>query len=368
MARCLTLAARSQSRASPNPRVGAVIVDSSGQVLGEGWHQAYGEAHAEVNAIQDAVSKHPAKRLHKATLFVNLEPCSHHGQTSPCTKVITRYGIRRVVYGMSDPNPRAAGGAAYLESAGVNVIGGVLRPQCWRLNEAFAHLLTTGRPLVSLKLAQSLDGCVATRTGDSQWISGQDARNRVHQWRAESDAVLTGAGTACADNPSLTVRHVQGPQPQRIVIDMRGRLPWHLKMFTDPWADRTTAVVTEGSSPAYASALCARGGRILKFAADPQGHLDLKALMCALGSQSDRRPVQSMLVEAGPGLATALLKADLVDRLYAFIAPTVIGEGLRSVGNLGVGDLADARTFAEHTWEVVEPDILFCGYRHKAKA
>ena len=365
MARCLTLAAQGQSRVSPNPRVGAVLVDPLGQVLGEGWHRAYGEPHAETAAIQDALSKHPAIKLQDATLYVNLEPCHHHGQTPPCTQSILKHGIPRVVYGMSDPNPKASGGGAYLESKGVEVVKGILGAQCWRFNEAFAQFVTEGRPLVSVKLAQSLDGCVATRTGESQWISGESARHWVHQWRAESDAILTGAGTASADNPSLTVRHVEGPQPQRIVLDARGQLPAHLKLFNDQWAARTTAVVSDKSAPVYGSSLESKGGRIMRLATNPHGRIDLADLLRKLSHQSNTAPIRSILVEAGPGLATALLNANLVDRLYMFIAPTIIGNGMPSIGDLGIEDLVDACAFAEHTWEVIEPDILFRGFKHE---
>lgn len=367
MARCLTLAAQSQSRASPNPRVGAVLVDAKGQLLGEGWHRSFGDVHAEVAAVEDALSRHPAEKLKQTTLYVNLEPCHHFGKTPPCTGIIMRYGISRVVVGMSDPNPRASGGTEHLQAQGVEVISGVLGHQCWRFNEAFAHHVATGRPLVTLKIAQTVDGCVATRTGDSQWITGEKARRRVHQWRAESDAVLIGSGTASVDNPSLTVRHIEGPQPERIVIDSRGRLPAKLKLFTDRWANHTTAAVSEACDPAYAESLKAKGGRILGFAVNDQGHLDLEAIVRTLGTQTDRPPVQSLFVEAGPGLATALLTAGLVDRLFVFLAPKIIGQGIRSIGDLGAVNLVDAYAFAEHAWEILEPDILFCGYRHKAK-
>ena len=367
MARCLTLAAHSQSRASPNPRVGAVLVDAKGQLLGEGWHRSFGDVHAEVAAVEDALSRHPAEKLKQATLYVNLEPCHHFGKTPPCTGMIMRYGISRVVVGMSDPNPRASGGTQHLQAQGVEVISGVLGHQCWRFNEAFAHHITTGRPLITLKIAQTLDGCVATRTGDSQWITGEKARRRVHQWRAESDAVLIGSGTASVDNPSLTVRHIEGPQPERIVIDSRGRLPANLKLFTDQWTNRTTAVVSKACDPAYANSLTANGGRIVRLAANDEGYLDLEAIVRTLGTQTNRPPVQSLFVEAGPGLATALLEADLVDRLFVFFAPRIIGQGIGSIGDLGVVNLADAYDFAEHAWEILEPDILFRGYKHKAK-
>ena len=235
------------------------------------------------------------------------------------------------------------------------------------LNEAFVHHLTTGRPLVTLKLAQSLDSCVATRTGESQWITGPDARHRVHVWRAESDAILTGAGTAQIDNPSLTIRHTKGSQPQRLVIDSHGKLPANLKLFTDEWATHTTAIVSKTSQPKYAHMLQQRGGRLLRFPMDSHGHLDLYEVLNTLGAQTDRSLVQSLLIEAGPRLATAFLKANLVDRLYLFLAPKLIGQGLSTIGNLGVSSLSEAHTFAEHTWEVIESDLLFCGYKHRVQ-
>ena len=363
MARCLTLAAKAQSQASPNPRVGAVIVDADGQCLGEGWHQAYGQPHAEVAAIRDARARFPADFLKQATLYVNLEPCSHHGQTPPCVDAIIDSGIPRVVIGMADPNPRAAGGAALLRSHGLEVTTGVLNNQCGRFNEAFTHHLRTSRPLVTLKIAQTLDSCVATRSGESQWITGEQARNKVHRWRAESDAVLIGAGTAQEDDPSLTVRHIEGPQPLRIVLDAQGRLRPQLKLFNDQWAGRTIVVVGEQSKPAYAEDILDRGVRIMPLPTNNHGHIDLAFMMQKLGTLAD--PIQSLLVEAGPGLATALLKANLVDRLFLFVAPKIIGQGTPSIGDLGIMNLTDAFAFAEHTWEVVGNDMLFCGYQHK---
>jgi diaminohydroxyphosphoribosylaminopyrimidine deaminase / 5-amino-6-(5-phosphoribosylamino)uracil reductase len=370
MDRALALASRGAGCVSPNPMVGAVLVSPAGEVLGEGWHGRFGGPHAEVWAVRDAASRGHAARLAEATLFVSLEPCSHHGKTPPCADLIVETGIPRVVAAMEDPDPRVAGrGLARLREAGVEVSVGVRRREAARLNEAFVRHVTTGRPLVTLKVAQTLDGRVATRSGDSRWVSGPAARALVHRWRAEADAVLVGAGTARADDPALTVRHDwpgrpagDTRQPGRVVLDRAGTLPPSLKLFTDAHAARTVAAVAGGAAPAYARALAASGGALLALP-ERDGHLDLEALLAALGAGVDgRQPVQSLLVEAGPRLATALLAGDLVDRLAVFIAPRVLGEGLPSVGDLGIATMAAARTFAEHSWETVGEDVLFRGF------
>jgi len=352
MRRCLALAARGQSPVYPNPRVGAVVVSEEGVVLGEGWHARRGEGHAEPTAIADALQKHGNEAIHNATIYVNLEPCSHTGRTPPCTQAVLKQGIPRVVVGMADPNPRAAGGADVLRSHGVQVTMGVLEEACKRLNEPFLHSLCSTRPLVMLKIAQTLDGRVATSTGHSQWITGRPARRRVHAWRADTDGILTGSGTARADNPSLTVRHVQGPNPRRFVLDRKGALPSHLHLFSD--GVPTTAIVGPEARPAYAEQLQERGGAILRIP-EKDGHLDLQKLIHQLG-------VHTLMVEAGPRLATALLRKDLVDRLFVFVAPKVLGGGMASVDGLNFATMDRSITFAGHTWEQVGDDLLFCGY------
>ena len=344
-----------------------MLVDPDGEVLGEGWHQTHGGPHAEVNAIHDAEAQHGPEALRDATLYVNLEPCTHHGKTPPCTDLILQRGIPRVVVGMADPFPAVGGqGIERLRAQGVDVEVGVLEADCRRLNEAFVRHVETGRPLVTLKIAQTLDGRIATRTGDSQWISGKASRTRVHQWRSELDGVLVGSGTAQADDPRLTVRHVDGRQPLRLVLDRTGALPPDRTLFTDEFADHTIAVVGEGHGmPAYADALKAAGGHMLRIPETEAGHLNLKALLTRLGKDGGRGavPLQSLLVEAGPGLATALFRQALVDRFFCFIAPKLIGEGLPSLRDLGIKQMADALTFAESTWEPVGDDLLFRGYR-----
>ena len=364
MERCLSLAANADSATSPNPRVGCVILSSEGKLLGEGWHRHAGGPHAETEAIEQAGSRYGPKALKGATLVVNLEPCNHQGRTPPCTQGILQAGIARVVIGMRDPNPGAAGGMAMLREHKVAVTTDILRDRCYRFNEAFVHWHSKRLPFVTLKLAQTLDGCVATATGESQWITGEAARKYVHVWRREHDAVLIGSGTARVDNPSLTVRHVSGTQPMRIVLDGSGRLPATLKLFTDQWGAKTTAVITEGVTPEYSDQLLGNGG-CLMVAPSEAGHISLPTLIHLLGetTQAGSR-VQSLLVEAGPALASALLRQNLVDRLRLFIAPKMIGNGLRAIEDLGVKQLAQSLVFAQYSWESVGVDQLFTGYKH----
>ena len=367
MQRCLELAQRGAGAVSPNPMVGAVLVGPDGTMLGEGFHQKYGGPHAEAHAIHAAEAQHGPEALHTATMYVNLEPCSHHGKTPPCTDLIVQKGIPRLVVGMIDPFPAVAGqGIRKLRAQNVEVEIGVLEAACRRLNEAFVHHVETGRPLVTCKIAQTLDGRIATRTGDSRWISGEAARTLVHRWRGELDGVLVGRGTAEADDPHLTVRHVEGRQPVRLVLDRMGTLPPTLNLFTDHFAAQTIAVVgAEQDAPAYGEALCDAGGTMLRIQETDDDHLDLKALLDRLGKDGGRatEPMQSLLVEAGPGLATALFRQDLVDRFFCFVAPKLIGKGMPSLRDLGINRMADARTFVESRWEQVGDDMLFRGYR-----
>ncbi len=365
MRRCLELAAAGAGYVSPNPLVGAVLVDPDGNVLGEGYHARFGDAHAERVAINNALERHDEQALKEATLYVSLEPCSHHGKQPPCSDLVLEKEIPRVVVGMEDPFPKVNGsGIQRLRDAGVDVTVGVREKECQRLNEAFLHHVETGRPLVTLKIAQTLDGRVATSTGDSRWVTGAEARTLVHHWRATIDGVLVGSGTAHADNPRLTVRHVEGRQPQRFVLDRRGELPATLRLFNDDEVHYTTAVVGETGRPAYQKLLEAEGGTVLR-SPERDGHLDLAALLDTLGECGGRkgRPLQSLLIEAGPGLATALLRQQLVDRLFVFIAPKVVGEGVPAVGDLGIRKMAGALTFTETHWEAVGDDMLFRGYR-----
>jgi diaminohydroxyphosphoribosylaminopyrimidine deaminase/5-amino-6-(5-phosphoribosylamino)uracil reductase len=369
----LRAAADGESVASPNPTVGAALIGPSGEVLAAAHTAPYGGPHAEVRALERAATAYGAEALRTATLYVTLEPCSHHGKTPPCAELIVERGIPRVVVGMRDPFPAVAGrGIRRLEAAGVEVLVGVREAACRRLHEAFVTRITEGRPLVTLKWAQTLDGAVATRGGSSQWISSVESRTLVHRWRAQADAVLVGAGTARHDDPTLTARHVPLPggrqQPLRIVLDRQGTLPSSLRLFSDEHAGRTVTVVAEGTLPSYKDALAGEGGRLLEIPEVETGgarHLDLRALLAALAAgPADHRPVQSLLVEPGPGLTTAFVRQGLADRLCAFIAPKLIGDdGRRVVGPLGVELMADAHAFAESRWETVGSDVLLRAYR-----
>ena len=374
MDRALAIARRGAGAVSPNPLVGAVIVGPGGEVWGEGWHGGWGGPHAEVWAVRDAERRGYGDRLDEATLYVTLEPCSHTGKTPPCADLVLDRGIPRVVVAHEDPYPEVAGrGIRRLREGGVEVAVGVRERAARRLNEAFLTHVRTGRPLVTLKTAATLDGQIAAASGDSRWVTSRPARALVHQMRAETDAVLVGAGTALADDPALTVRHVPlGPgqrQPLRVVLDREGALPPALGVWGDGAAP-TVAVVSEAAAPpAYADALASWGGVVLRVP-ERDGHLDLGDLIGRLGSGGDLpegvRPVQSVLVEAGPGLATAFLAQDLADRVLWFVAPKVLGAGRPAVGDLGAGRMADALPFAESRWEVVGPDVLLHGYRREA--
>lgn len=365
--RCLELAAGGAGRVSPNPLVGAVLVGPDGRLLGEGRHEAYGGSHAEVHAIEEAERKHGTGIFERATLYVNLEPCNHRGKTPPCTDLLLEYDIPRLVVGMVDPFPDAAGtGLARLREEGVEVREGVLEEACYRLNESYLHHLDTGRPLVTVKAAQTLDASIATASGDSRWISGKTSRTLVHQWRVSTDAVLVGTGTALSDDPRLTVRHVDGPQPLRIVLDRQARLPRDLRLFTDEYVDRTIVVTSRDAAPDYAAAVQEQGGSVMRIP-ETDEHLSLERLMNTLGQlrTPDGRTVQSILVEAGSELSTALFSREMVDRFFLFIAPKLLGDGKPMVEDLGIVEMKDALTFVQAAWKPVGEDMLFCGYRHR---
>ena len=357
MERCLELAANADSVTSPNPRVGCVILSTEGRLLGEGWHRYAGGPHAENEAIRQVRSRHGAKALRGATLVVNLEPCNHQGRTPPCTHTVIDAGIAKVVVGMHDPNPKACGGIDRLRAENIEVISDVLKAKCYRFNEAFVHWHTRKKPFVSLKVAQTLDGCVATAAGESRWITGKEARKYVHIWRRETDAVLIGSGTARADNPSLTVRHVSGTQPWRIVLDRQAKLPDTLEMFNDQWTGRTICVVTHPPASDYTQ----RCGRLI-VAESGEDRILLPQLIQQIGEEMN---IQSILVEAGPRLSSAFLKQNLVDRLRIFIAPKLFGQGLHAFEDMEVRSLAESNLFQSHSWETVGEDVLFTGYKYK---
>jgi diaminohydroxyphosphoribosylaminopyrimidine deaminase / 5-amino-6-(5-phosphoribosylamino)uracil reductase len=340
MRRALQLAERGWGRVAPNPLVGAVVV-RAGENVGEGWHSEYGAPHAEVEALRSA-----GDRARGASLYVTLEPCAHEGKTPPCTDAIQAAGIRRVVFAARDPNPKAAGGAETLRTAGLDVVDGVEERAALDLNAPFFHVHSDSggvRPWLALKLALSLDARIADAEGRSAWITGEPARAEVHRLRAGYDAVAVGIGTALADDPRLTVRGEADPRiaPVRIVFDRLLRLP------ADGYLARTAReipVLVVGSPVAEAGradALARAGVEVIPAA-------DLVGAMRALRE----RGIRSVFCEGGAALAGALLAADLVDRLHLFYAPLFLGEG----GRAPFRGLPDARMADVVRWRHLYTD------------
>ncbi len=315
MARALRLAERGRGAVSPNPMVGAVVVKND-RVLGEGWHRTFGAAHAEVEALERAGTE-----ARGAALFVTLEPCAHFGKTPPCTAAILAAGITRVVVAIRDPNPRVAGGGArLLEKRGVTVEVGLLEGKARELNRGFLTWITEGRPLVTVKLAQSLDGRIATRNGDSKWITGEEARRETHRLRARHDALLVGGATVAADNPELTVRHVRGRNPVRVVVDPELKTSRKARWLREDGTRRIVAA-TRRSALERRAGFAAAGAEVWILPAGPKGGVSIKALTKRLAEAG----LVSVMVEGGGRLAGAFLSRGLVDRLRVFTAPILLG-------------------------------------------
>ncbi len=327
MVRALALAENGLNTTTPNPRVGCVIVNG-GEVIGEGWHERAGEAHAEVNALRDVAAR--GKDSRGTTLYSTLEPCNHVGRTPSCAGAVIAAGVSRVVAAMADPNPEAAGGAARLRAAGIGVDIGLLEGAARDLNVGFVSRLTRGRPWVRMKAAASLDGRTALASGASQWITGDAARADGHRWRARACAILTGSGTVRQDDPELTVRAVVTPrQPRRIVIDSHGETPASAKVLAGGHAWIVTAGQRNPQWPA--------GVEVLVLP-DAEHRVDLQALMQALGA----RGINELHVEAGGKLNAALLAAGLVDEILLYLAPCLLGDPARGIAEWreGLADLS----------------------------
>lgn len=322
MARALTLARRGLYGTDPNPRVGCVLV-REGEIIGEGWHQRAGEPHAEVNALNAA-----GALAHGATVYVTLEPCCHHGRTPPCTDALLKAGISRLVAAMPDPNPQVAGrGLAILRDAGVTVDCGLLEAEAQALNPGFIQRMTTNRPFVRIKLAMSLDGRTALASGESQWLTGEAARQDVQQLRARSSAIMTGIGTVLADDPGLNVRLPEATrQPLRVILDSGLRTPPTARTLRLPGS---VLIFTAVADPASQAPLRAAGAEIIMAPRTEQG-LDLRAVMAELA----RRECNEIHVECGPTLTGALLQAGLMDELVIYMAPLLLGDKARGLFQL----------------------------------
>jgi diaminohydroxyphosphoribosylaminopyrimidine deaminase/5-amino-6-(5-phosphoribosylamino)uracil reductase len=329
MRRALRLAARAAGRTSPNPMVGAVVVRGD-QIVGEGFHRAAGEPHAEVNALAKA-----GDAARGATLYTTLEPCAHHGRTPPCVDAIVTAGVRRVVAAMRDPDPRTDGkGFRQLKASGVEVEQGMLEAEALRLNEGFVSRVRRGRPFVVVKLATTLDGRVTAR--GRRYLVGKRALREVHRLRDRSDAVLVGIGTILADDPQLTVREVTGRDPLRVIVDTEARTPASAKVVRAKDPQRTVLFVARDADTRRTNRL-REAGVLLATLPRAEGGLDLGAAMRWLGEHG----VNTVLSEAGPHVAGALVRAGLADRLMIITAPIAGGDGPPALA--GVTDIADLK-------------------------
>ena len=348
MRRALELAARGLYSTHPNPRVGAVLARDE-QIVGEGWHERAGEAHAEPIAIRSA-----GERARGATAYVTLEPCSHHGRTPPCVDVLLAAGVRRVVYAVADPNPRVNGqGASRLKAAGLTVQSGLLAAEAEALNAGFMMRMRHGRPFVRLKSAASLDGRTALANGASKWITSEAARHDVQHWRALSGAILTSAATVLADDPRLDVRLAGAPrQPLRVVLDRRRRVRPNARILAAPGEALVFAAVTKTRRVA-AEGEKVGDARVERLRAI-RAHLDLTRVFARLGELE----INEVLVEAGPRLSGALLSAGLVDEWLVYLAPKLLGRDAKPLATLArLTKLDAAPQFELFEAQTVGPDL-----------
>jgi diaminohydroxyphosphoribosylaminopyrimidine deaminase/5-amino-6-(5-phosphoribosylamino)uracil reductase len=339
MRTALASARRASGRTHPNPSVGA-IVQRGGRLLGRGATRPPGGPHAEVIALRSAQRKHGGRALRGATLVVTLEPCCFEGRTGPCTDAIIEAGIGRIVVGCRDPHPRVNGrGLRSLRAAGVEVVQGVLEAECREHHRGFFSVCERGRPFVSLKLASTLDGRIATRSGDSRWITGPEARRWVHARRAVADAIMVGSGTALADDPDLGARRGERVirRPARVLVDSRLRVPASAALYRLISDDSPTYVITRTAARGR-RAVSRAGAQLIDVAGKP-GALDLEAALEQLAEAG----LTNVFVEGGGGLAAALLRLGLVDEIHWITAPRLIGgDGREAVGGLGVDALSDS--------------------------
>ena len=348
MKRCLTLAKKASGRTAPNPMVGAVILDKNLNFVSEGYHQKYGEAHAEVNAINAAKEKNID--ITNGTIIVSLEPCSHYGKTPPCADLIIKSGLKRLVIGCIDPNIKVAGnGIKKCKSAGIEVITGILEDECKKINEIFFKNQTQKLPFITIKTATTLDGKIATKTGSSKWITGPKSRNFVQQLRNNHDAILTSSNTIIADNPSLTCRLKNGKNPIRIIIDSKLKTSPSAKVYQND-GTRTIIATTLENNAKYP-----KNVEIITIKAK-NNHVDLKTLLPKLYEMG----INSILVEAGGELNGSFIKENLADKLIHFSAPKILGDtnSKSFVSGFNISDINDCRLLTPSVTKCFGTDIM----------
>jgi diaminohydroxyphosphoribosylaminopyrimidine deaminase/5-amino-6-(5-phosphoribosylamino)uracil reductase len=359
----LRLARRGYGTTSPNPMVGAVLV-KGGKIIGRGWHHRAGEPHGEIEAIQNAAKL--GNNVKGATLYVTLEPCSTHGRTPPCTNAILEAGLKRVIIGAIDPNPRHRGkGFEILKRGGVNMTAGILAEKCAELNEAFNHWIVHRTPFVTVKAAMTLDGKIATATGESKWITGEKARAYAMNLRQGADAILVGINTILADDPSLTARSlkskVQSPKSgaghklRRIILDSQARTPLKAKVVNDEFGHLTTIVVSR-SAPAKRVSELAKRANVMVAPGNSRSGVDLRWLLRRLGSEN----VTSLLVEGGGEVNASFLLKGLVQRVAFYYAPKILGgrDSIRAVAGKGIMRLDQAIRLNSVEYRSLGADLL----------
>ena len=351
MQRCCELARRAAGRTAPNPMVGSVVTRGE-EILGEGYHPQAGEPHAEVFALRDA-RRHGENSAKGATLYVNLEPCNHFGRTPPCSEAAIAAGVRRVVIGMRDPNPQAKGGIETLREAGIDVTVGVEESLCRRLNEAFIYRVLHGQPFGILKYAMTLDGKIATTTGHSAWMSGSASRQQVHRLRGRCDAVIVGGNTVRRDNPNLTTHGEQEHNPLRVVMSRRLDLPVVANLWNVDVAP--TLVFTEVADAGVAKVLRQQGVEVIEL-----DSLTPRAVMSSLY----KKGAMSVLWECGGTLAAAAIADSSVQKVWAFVAPKLIGGAIAPspLGDLGLEKMTDAIALKDMQITQIDQDFLIQGY------
>jgi diaminohydroxyphosphoribosylaminopyrimidine deaminase/5-amino-6-(5-phosphoribosylamino)uracil reductase len=353
MKRALRLAEAGRGKTSPNPMVGAVLV-RRGRVVGEGYHAKVGEAHAEIIALHQA-----GENAKGAVLYLNLEPCTHFGRTPPCVPRVVRAGLKRAVIGMEDPNPLVNGkGIEALRKSGLDVKVGVLEKECQKLNEAFCKYILTKQPFVVLKAAATLDGKIATRNGESKWISGETSRRFVHRLRAQVDGVLVGIGTVLRDDPLLTSRMKEGKEPYRIIVDSRLKIPEDARVFEHSPSE--VILATTGSAPREKiERLEKKGARVL-IIDSKGGRVDLRIGLKKLGEMG----LMNILVEGGSQISGSFLDEGLIDKFLLFLSPKWLGDPQAPgiFGGRGVSKLKEAVTLKKIKTKRIGEDILVEGY------
>lgn len=355
MKKALEIASYACGRTSPNPLVGSVIVKDD-RIVGQGWHRKAGTPHAEIHALNQA-----GELAKGATVYVTLEPCSHTGRTGPCADALIRAGVKRVVIAMVDPNPAVAGnGIRKLRQAGIEVSSGLMAKEAAELNRIFIKWISTKMPYTIVKSAMSLDGKIATDTGESQWITNEKARKRGHALRDMCDGIVVGINTVLADNPSLTTRldDAVGKNPIRIVLDSHVRIPLDCKMLNDG-ASPVIVITTSDADPNKIRAIEAKGAEVI-IASSINGRVDMKDAFRLLGE----RQIASLLIEGGAQIVSSVIREGLADEQMTFIAPILIGgkNAPSAFGELGVSYLSDAVTLEDITVEELDGNYLFRGY------